>query len=175
MSVVAGAAAQPNGVGVQQLYDGTEYWGEWQGGKMHGWGVWRTIDGETEYRGQLFDGKYCGYGVLRECGTVKTGRWVDGTIVVQQRFSASAMFAARDAAIRAGVAARHIASVFIHLIWLITISFKYRLCRCLLLPRPGPSHCRVHHLHRSSRYGKTMRRSRQIQKSAQSAALQSCS
>jgi hypothetical protein len=108
MSVVAGAAAQPHGVGVQQLYDGTEYWGEWQGGKMHGWGVWRTIDGETEYRGQLFDGKYCGYGVLRECGTVKTGRWVDGTIVVQQRFSASAMFAARDAAIRAGVAARHI-------------------------------------------------------------------
>ena len=55
MSVVAGAAAQPHGVGVQQLYDGTEYWGEWQGGKMHGWGVWRTIDGETEYRGQLFD------------------------------------------------------------------------------------------------------------------------
>ena len=88
---------------ILSMYDGTEYWGEWQCGLWHGWGIWRTIDGESEYRGQWGGGQHSGLGMLRERGLVKVGRWVDGALVVQQRFPVSALFAARDAAIRAGV------------------------------------------------------------------------
>ena len=85
-----------------QLYDGREYWGEWQCGLLHGWGVERTKDGGNEYRGEFRGGKYCGLGVLSSAAATKCGRWIDGVLVVRQHLAASALFAARDAAIRAG-------------------------------------------------------------------------
>jgi hypothetical protein len=90
-------------VGLLQAFDGREYWGEWLRGQMHGWGVCRTIDGEYEYRGEFREGKYYGLGILREGAVSKLGRWFDGTLVLPQRLSPSAIFAARDAAIRAGL------------------------------------------------------------------------
>jgi hypothetical protein len=102
MIVVSDTVAEPDGVGLLQGYDGSDYWGEWCKGERHGWGVRRTIDGECEYRGEFRNGHYCGLGVLREGAVTRSGRWVDGTLVLRQRLSSSALFAARDAAIRAG-------------------------------------------------------------------------
>lgn len=88
---------------MMQLYDGSQYWGEWCCGVRHGWGVQRTIDGHSEYRGEFRNGAYCGLGVMRQGGVSKCGHWVQGELVLRQRLSASALFAARDAAIRAGL------------------------------------------------------------------------
>lgn len=101
-TIVVCEVAQPNGVGLLQLYDGSEYWGEWRAGQRHGWGLWRMLDGECEYRGEFYGGMYCGLGVLREGSVLKQGRWVNGTLALQQRVPPSALFASRDAAIRAG-------------------------------------------------------------------------
>jgi hypothetical protein len=91
---------------MMQLYDGSQYWGEWCCGVRHGWGVLRTIDGHSEYRGEFRNGAYCGLGVMRQGGVSKCGHWVEGELVLRQRLSASALFAARDAAIRAGLIRR---------------------------------------------------------------------
>jgi hypothetical protein len=102
MRVISSGTAEPDGVGVMQFYDGWEYWGEWRRGHPQGWGVQRTMDGESEFRGEFSRGQYCGLGLLREGAASKWGRWIDGALCVRQRLSASALFAARDAAIRAG-------------------------------------------------------------------------
>jgi hypothetical protein len=102
MRVISRDAAEPDGVGVMQFYDGWEYWGEWRRGQREGWGVQRTMDGQSEFRGEFNRGQYCGLGVLRESSATKWGRWIDGSLFVRQRLSASTLFAARDAAIRAG-------------------------------------------------------------------------
>jgi hypothetical protein len=104
MRVVSTAAAAPDGVGMMQLYDGSQYWGEWRCGQRHGWGLHRIIDEDAEYRGEFRSGTYSGLGVMRQGGVSKCGHWVEGELVLRQRLSASALFAARDAAIRAGLA-----------------------------------------------------------------------
>ncbi len=106
MEVLSGTSAEPDGFGVLQLFDGSEYWGEWCKGERSGWGVWRSCSGD-EFRGEFCCGKYYGFGVLREGSVSKFGRWVDGALVVQQRLAASTLFAAREAAICAGVAFGH--------------------------------------------------------------------
>jgi hypothetical protein len=137
-TIVVCELAQPNGVGLLQLYDGSEYWGEWRAGQRHGWGLWRMINGECEYKGEFYGGVYCGLGVLREGSVLKQGRWVDGTLVLQQRVPTSALFASRDAAIRAGTFCDNVASIIFFIAIAVLVSplpAPFRIRRCLLLSR----------------------------------------